>query len=100
MKVLLWWVANTGGPALVCRGVGCSASWSPDPLGCGGGFVSADEPLPAAVAFPDWTARQAEQDQCDTGEDVVPCGGRRTSTCLLYTSDAADDLLCVDLGGR
>src|SRR5659263_612337 len=24
----------------------------------------------------------------------------RTSCCLLYTSDAADDLLCVDLGGR
>src|SRR5450756_2725816 len=24
----------------------------------------------------------------------------RTSHCLLYTSDAADDLLCVDLGGR
>src|SRR5450756_3219700 len=23
-----------------------------------------------------------------------------TTTCLLYTSDAADDLLCVDLGGR
>src|SRR5450756_1764762 len=22
------------------------------------------------------------------------------TTCLLYTSDAADDLLCVDLGGR
>ena len=22
------------------------------------------------------------------------------SGCLLYTSDAADDLLCVDLGGR
>ena len=21
-------------------------------------------------------------------------------SCLLYTSDAADDLLCVDLGGR
>ena len=34
-------------------------------------------------------------------------GGARTvddeacvTTCLLYTSDAADDLLCVDLGGR
>ena len=26
-----------------------------------------------------------------------PVGGPR---CLLYTSDAADDLLCVDLGGR
>ena len=24
----------------------------------------------------------------------------RTVLCLLYTSDAADDLLCVDLGGR
>src|SRR5450756_3167729 len=23
-----------------------------------------------------------------------------TQICLLYTSDAADDLLCVDLGGR
>ena len=23
-----------------------------------------------------------------------------TKPCLLYTSDAADDLLCVDLGGR
>ena len=23
-----------------------------------------------------------------------------TTDCLLYTSDAADDLLCVDLGGR
>ena len=24
----------------------------------------------------------------------------RENNCLLYTSDAADDLLCVDLGGR
>src|SRR5450756_437057 len=24
----------------------------------------------------------------------------KTGLCLLYTSDAADDLLCVDLGGR
>eukprot|EP00657_Telonema_sp_P-1_P001072 TRINITY_DN12344_c0_g1_i1.p1 TRINITY_DN12344_c0_g1~~TRINITY_DN12344_c0_g1_i1.p1 ORF type:complete len:140 (-),score=35.25 TRINITY_DN12344_c0_g1_i1:43-462(-) len=28
---------------------------------------------------------------------VLARGGHR---CLLYTSDAADDLLCVDLGGR
>ena len=26
--------------------------------------------------------------------------GAIPDTCLLYTSDAADDLLCVDLGGR
>ena len=25
---------------------------------------------------------------------------REAAICLLYTSDAADDLLCVDLGGR
>ena len=25
---------------------------------------------------------------------------RTFNACLLYTSDAADDLLCVDLGGR
>ena len=25
---------------------------------------------------------------------------RSLLSCLLYTSDAADDLLCVDLGGR
>ena len=27
-------------------------------------------------------------------------GGKFLSVCLLYTSDAADDLPCVDLGGR
>ena len=26
--------------------------------------------------------------------------GAMAHPCLLYTSDAADDLLCVDLGGR
>ncbi len=29
------------------------------------------------------------------------CGDDRLyMPCLLYTSDAADDLLCVDIGGR
>src|SRR5450756_1820412 len=33
--------------------------------------------------------------------DVALWNGTDTSlSCLLYTSDAADDLLCVDLGGR
>ena len=26
--------------------------------------------------------------------------GKLDMTCLLYTSDAADDMQCVDLGGR
>mgnify|MGYP007112063161 CR=1 FL=1 len=29
-----------------------------------------------------------------------PAGKGQDQRCLLYTSDAADDLLCVDLGGR
>src|SRR5665809_5164 len=29
----------------------------------------------------------------------VRVGNKRHGGCLLYTSDAADDLLCVDLGG-
>src|SRR5680860_1220614 len=30
----------------------------------------------------------------------TPLPTEQSSACLLYTSDAADDLLCVDLGGR
>ena len=29
-----------------------------------------------------------------------PMSTAQARICLLYTSDAADDLLCVDLGGR
>src|SRR5450756_3228345 len=38
----------------------------------------------------------------DGGPKLVHTGGdtMRVAACLLYTSDAADDLLCVDLGGR
>ena len=42
-----------------------------------------------------------------TGEGAAKGTGARNDQqcsrfrpCLLYTSDAADDLLCVDLGGR
>eukprot|EP01017_Pseudomicrothorax_dubius_P022775 TRINITY_DN24596_c0_g1_i1.p1 TRINITY_DN24596_c0_g1~~TRINITY_DN24596_c0_g1_i1.p1 ORF type:complete len:267 (+),score=29.16 TRINITY_DN24596_c0_g1_i1:673-1473(+) len=36
-----------------------------------------------------------------SGAGQAPSRGKHgSSTCLLYTSDAADDLLCVDLGGR
>ena len=30
----------------------------------------------------------------------MPIISWQLNDCLLYTSDAADDLLCVDLGGR
>ena len=32
-------------------------------------------------------------------EVLVVVGEQEVGDCLLYTSDAADDLLCVDLGG-
>eukprot|EP00657_Telonema_sp_P-1_P008480 TRINITY_DN29740_c0_g1_i1.p1 TRINITY_DN29740_c0_g1~~TRINITY_DN29740_c0_g1_i1.p1 ORF type:complete len:114 (-),score=46.79 TRINITY_DN29740_c0_g1_i1:7-348(-) len=31
---------------------------------------------------------------------ITHMGESMSMSCLLYTSDAADDLLCVDLGGR
>ena len=37
--------------------------------------------------------------QQDTPDDFV-IATNKSNTCLLYTSDAADDLLCVDIGGR
>ena len=33
-------------------------------------------------------------------EKVHLTGNKRDTNCLLYTSDAADDTPCVDLGGR
>src|SRR5680860_1673066 len=33
-------------------------------------------------------------------EPSTPSRSLLYAACLLYTSDAADDLLCVDLGGR
>ena len=41
-----------------------------------------------------WTLRMFDT------EGVWTRFARCVSDCLLYTSDAADDLLCVDLGGR
>src|SRR5659263_266058 len=37
----------------------------------------------------------------DTGKEIMIVSQFTLhASCLLYTSDAADDLLCVDLGGR
>ena len=39
--------------------------------------------------------------QNSLGRDMYPSPSYSVDKiCLLYTSDAADDLLCVDLGGR
>ena len=49
-------------------------------------------------------AEAKTQDAVKTADDILAVTaldiGQGDSICLLYTSDAADDLLCVDLGGR
>src|SRR5450756_3080507 len=54
-----------------------------------GGELSGEVDVPAARA--DLEAATAASASAAAAEE---------SPCLLYTSDAADDLLCVDLGGR
>src|SRR5450756_3205317 len=45
---------------------------------------------------PPYICRRGDGSCGGPGDDHV----RGAHCCLLYTSDAADDLLCVDLGGR
>src|SRR5450756_899467 len=48
-----------------------------------------------------WTAPPAgSSTQHQPRRPVVRAEADSAGGCLLYTSDAADDLLCVDLGGR
>ena len=56
-----------------------------------GSFVPADRIINTAVA----PVIKKGATVIDTDDYTVSSGG-----CLLYTSDAADDLLCVVLGGR
>ena len=43
----------------------------------------------------------SERDFERTAAIVLDCSSmERIGSCLLYTSDAAEDLLCVDIGGR
>src|SRR5450756_1782745 len=45
--------------------------------------------------------RKSRNLQPVTTSTLCPCCNEpMVQGCLLYTSDAADDLLCVDLGGR
>ena len=54
-----------------------------------------------AKVFWNWSSGYREKDENMTSEQTDRRDRwRRTISCLLYTSDAADDMQCVDLGGR
>src|SRR5450756_2535573 len=83
-------------PCPMTSGPSPPALWSvggrpPIPSCCGGRTGSACRPW-------SWSRRQ----DLATTRPRSPArrSSPRSTTCLLYTSDAADDLLCVDLGGR
>ena len=44
--------------------------------------------------------KAANKTFADKLKATVKANIKQINACLLYTSDAADDLLCVDLGGR
>src|SRR5680860_945542 len=48
----------------------------------------------------DWCAPCMKLEQEIWSTEVFKKYAKGHYICLLYTSDAADDLLCVDLGGR
>src|SRR5450756_976595 len=66
---------SVGTPCIAC----CCKPFTPRDCGC---------PRPAPCAWATLTAT------------LTACACAWSVACLLYTSDAADDLLCVDLGGR
>src|SRR5665213_3702177 len=57
--------------------------------------LPAKVPIPGALPF---TAEPSYKSEFQA--KVKYLIDNESKTCLLYTSDAADDLLCVDLGGR
>src|SRR5450756_3224383 len=54
---------------------------------------------PARTTIASGVAQVTIEPMCALVRDVPRNWNGMERTCLLYTSDAADDLLCVDLGG-
>src|SRR5665811_1357592 len=55
---------------------------------------------PEATLIRDGSRRRVPAMEFVPGDLLVLAAGDKVSSCLLYTSDAADDLTRVDLGGR
>src|SRR5450756_2847433 len=57
-------------------------------------------PTPKDIDFTPGQLLGSVSGELDLRKFLESQGHTLVVTCLLYTSDAADDLLCVDLGGR
>src|SRR5680860_216306 len=86
MAALSTSAAAVGGFSLSACGGDDDADSGSDPST--GGDSGADSTIPSSSTEAGTTPR--------TGTLTIG----NSEGCLLYTSDAADDLLCVDLGGR
>src|SRR5659263_248518 len=89
------------------HGTSCSPSASGLPTVCTAGTKKPSSPSRSSVPVPirvmirmDTTTYGESVSSTPSSEIAEPSGPMENGTCLLYTSDAADDLLCVDLGGR
>ena len=62
--------------------------------------VAAIYPITPSSPMAEATDEWATADRKNMFGQIVHITEMQSEACLLYTSDAADDLLCVDLGGR
>src|SRR5450756_3222185 len=81
-----------------CASTTESAS-GPSPRPCDTSRSTMAKPTDVPGGQPTSYAETAPANSASTTTAHVEVSGA-SSSCLLYTSDAADDLLCVDLGGR
>src|SRR5450756_1281267 len=83
-----------------------SASEIVDTVRRTGARIAGPIPLPTTISrytvnrSPHIDKKSREQFEMRTHKRLLDILEPTSQTCLLYTSDAADDLLCVDLGGR
>eukprot|EP00825_Cyclidium_porcatum_P031875 TRINITY_DN3383_c0_g1_i5.p2 TRINITY_DN3383_c0_g1~~TRINITY_DN3383_c0_g1_i5.p2 ORF type:complete len:157 (-),score=43.07 TRINITY_DN3383_c0_g1_i5:97-567(-) len=76
----------------------------PDNIGWWDNIVGPGRPLDTdkffIVGLNNLGEKKEKQNKWGRGEDRKKREKQEKRTCLLYTSDAADDMQCVDLGGR
>src|SRR5450756_2954012 len=83
------------------RGRGNGAEWEPCPLSDLASITLEGRANPVnRPCSSDCRVFRMAAPIADCSAAIPPRLPDPSSPCLLYTSDAADDLLCVDLGGR